>query len=219
MTTGLAPGPGADRRSRRRRETLEEILETSLAVMAEAGVSGLSLGEVARRMGMRAPSLYQYVGSKHDVYDALFRRGWEQVYAHLDEQVSAPNRSSDPRAVLTEGTAAFVGWMVEHPVLAQLMVWRPVPGFEPTAEAFAPARECLERFRALLVELVGLGLLHPAAAEEEAVRLHTVLVAGVISQHLSNEPGATYDRGSFTTLVPELTDLFVTRFTPSRRHP
>ena len=53
------------------------MLDVALAVMAEQGVAGLTLGEVARRMGIRTPSLYGYFDGKHALYDALFARGWE----------------------------------------------------------------------------------------------------------------------------------------------
>ncbi|HEX3979859.1 MAG TPA: helix-turn-helix domain-containing protein, partial [Acidimicrobiales bacterium] len=71
-SAGAAPG---DRRARRRRETITEILDIALAVMAEEGVNGLSLAEVARRLGVRPPSLYKYFASIMAVYDALFLRG------------------------------------------------------------------------------------------------------------------------------------------------
>ena len=62
----------ADRRARRRQETIEEILDLAEAVMTEEGVNGLSLAEVARRLGVQPPSLYKYFPSLMSVYDALF---------------------------------------------------------------------------------------------------------------------------------------------------
>ena len=66
---------GPDRRARRRQETIEEILDIATEVMTEEGVNGLSLAEVARRLGVQPPSLYKYFPSLMAVYDALFRRG------------------------------------------------------------------------------------------------------------------------------------------------
>src|SRR5436305_4599220 len=68
-----------DRRQRRRQESIEEILDVAVELMAENGVSGLSLGEVARRLGIRPPSLYVYFESKHALYDAAFARGARDV--------------------------------------------------------------------------------------------------------------------------------------------
>ena len=64
-----------DRRARRRQETIEEILDIATDVMTEEGVNGLSLAEVARRLGVQPPSIYKYFPSLMAVYDALFLRG------------------------------------------------------------------------------------------------------------------------------------------------
>ena len=55
-TEVTAPAPG-DRRARRRQETIEEILAIADDVMTEEGVNGLSLSEVARRLGVKPPDL------------------------------------------------------------------------------------------------------------------------------------------------------------------
>src|SRR5437764_12010972 len=65
---------GLDRRARRRQETIEEILDIAIDVMTGHGVNGLTLAEVARRLGVQTPSLYKYFPSISAVYDALFRR-------------------------------------------------------------------------------------------------------------------------------------------------
>src|SRR3954452_14199457 len=76
MTTEAVP---VDRRQRRRLETIEEVLDHAVDIMATDGVAGLSLGEIARRMGIRTPSLYVYFPSKNALYDALFERGAREV--------------------------------------------------------------------------------------------------------------------------------------------
>ena len=40
---------------------------------------------------------------------------------------------------LTAGLEASGRWALAHRATAQLMFWRPVPSFEPSAEAFAPS--------------------------------------------------------------------------------
>src|ERR1700757_5191668 len=66
---------GPDRRARRRQETIAEILGIATEVMTEQGVNGLSLAEVARRLGVQPPSLYKYFPSLMAIYDAIFQRG------------------------------------------------------------------------------------------------------------------------------------------------
>jgi len=86
-----------DRRLVRRLQTIEEALDAAVAIMEEAGVGGLSMSEIARRLGMRQPSLYKYFPSLHAVYDALFARGVERSGAAIQAAVQAA-RQEGPRA-------------------------------------------------------------------------------------------------------------------------
>lgn len=210
--------PRLDRRARRRRQTIEEILEVALEVMAEEGVAALSLAEVARRMGMRPPSLYQYFPSKTAIYDALFEEGARRILAATREAEAALD-GLDPLTRLRALQDVFCRWCIENPVLSQLLFWHTVPGFEPSPESFAPAIEFLEDLRSRLREAVEAGQLAPEAAGDEAVALYTSLVVGVVSQQFANEPDAPYETGRFTRLVPTVLDLFITRYAPKERTP
>src|SRR5947207_13757604 len=74
QTEGPVDGRRPDRRARRRQETIQEIVDIAIDVMTEHGVNGLTLAEVARRLGVQTPSLYKYFPSIGAVYDALFKR-------------------------------------------------------------------------------------------------------------------------------------------------
>jgi len=187
------------------------VLAPALDVITESGAGGLSLGEVARRMGLQTPSLYQYFASKNALYDALFARGWQIVYDELAPYELAM-QTDDPSATFTAATTAFVRWSVDNPGYAQLMFWRPVPGFVPSEAAYAPAIGAMGRLHAGLQALVDRDVLAPTAADAAAMDLFTTLFSGVISQQLANEPGASYEHGTFTALVPTLIDMFFDRY-------
>src|SRR6266567_5050801 len=72
-TSSVSVGP--NRRLMRRQQTIEEALDAAVVIMEEGGVGGLSMSEIAHRLGMRQPSLYKHFPSLHAVYDALFGRG------------------------------------------------------------------------------------------------------------------------------------------------
>jgi AcrR family transcriptional regulator len=201
-----------DRRLARRRQTIEEALDTAVAIMEEAGVGGLSMSEIARRLGMRQPSLYKYFPSLHAVYDALFARGLERSGA----AVQAASEQG-PRDVETIRAAAraLVRWAVDNPALAQLLFWRPVPGFTPTAATFAVSVAQMDQLRSGFAEAAAAGLLHPDAASPEAQRLFTVVLGGVISQQMANQPGVSYDTGMFTSLTDAALDMFFARYAPA----
>ena len=203
-----------DRRVQRHNQTIEEILDVAIEVMGEEGVAALSLAEVARRMGMRPPSLYQYFPSKLAVYDALFERGARQTLAILEESYQS-RIAEDPLEGLAAAQAAWNDWVMANPVLGQLLYWRPVPGFEPSPKAYQPALQLQDLGRAALQAAVDAGQLAPAAASEEGAALYTILMAGVISQQLANEPAATAATGRFTRLTPTVLDMFIRYYAPA----
>jgi AcrR family transcriptional regulator len=203
--TGTVP---VDRRHRRRQETIEQVLDVAVEVMAHQGVAGLTLGEVARRMGIRPPSLYVYFDGKNALYDALFERGWRQLLATM-RAVRAEGPGPSPAADLLANETAFVRWAVEHPAYAPLMFWRPVPGFVPTAQAYAPALELAALSREFLGELRDRGLFPPDTDLDLAFRTLTVVVSGVISQQLANAPGEAFETGAFTATLPEVLAMWL----------
>jgi AcrR family transcriptional regulator len=171
------------------------------------------MSEIARRLGMRQPSLYKYFPSLHAVYDALFARGLQRSGAAIQAAVQAALQQG-PSGVVTIRAAgrALVRWAVDNPAQAQLLYWRPVPGFAPTAATFAPSVRLMEQLRAAFAAAVQAGELHPSAASDEAPRLFTIVLSGLISQQMANEPGAGYDTGMFTSLTDAALEMFFARY-------
>src|SRR3954454_14901266 len=167
MTSEAVP---LDRRQRRRLETIEEVLDIAAEIMTEQGVAGLSVGEIARRMGIRPPSLYVYFPSKNALYAALFQRGAEQILATMQDH----SASRDGTEVLFEeqllaAARTFVNWCVANPAYSQLLFWRPVPGFTPTPEAFAPAVQVLDLTTSWFEQLQAEGVIRKDVDVADAV--------------------------------------------------
>jgi hypothetical protein len=101
-----------------------------------------------------------------------------------------------------------------QPALAQLLHWRPVPGFEPSPQVFAASMRDMLDMRAEFAEAVRLGQLAPAADSDAAVRLFTVVLSGLISQQMANEPGASFAQGRFTSLTDAALDMFFDSYRP-----
>jgi len=199
----------------RRAETIEQVIDVAVEVMAEQGVAGLSLGEVARRMGIRPPSLYVYFPSKDAVYDAVFARGWRELSASFAD-LPEPDETTDLGTYLLEFASRFVRWNVQHPVFAQLMAWRPVPGYEPSAEAYEPAVVAYTDGLGVFSRLQDAGLFRANVAIEELMRTWTIVISGVITQQLANAPQEPFDEGSFTTLLPQIVAMYCTHYAPQQ---
>jgi hypothetical protein len=59
------------------------------------------------------------------------------------------------------------------------------------------------------VRLRDAGILRPDVDIERSFRACTALVAGVVSQQLSNAPDEPYDRGTWTAVLPDLLDMWL----------
>jgi AcrR family transcriptional regulator len=197
-----------DRRARRRQQTIDEVLDTAVEIMTEQGVGGLSLGEIARRMGIRPPSLYVYFPAKQAIYDALFARGARNLLDAMQEATDGFAASDNlAETLLTAGTA-MVRWCIASPAYSQLLFWRPVPGFVPSQEAYAPAVELVESSLRAFTDLQARGLLRPDVPADQILRDWTILISGVTSQQLSNAPGESFEEGRFTSALPDLVTMF-----------
>ncbi|MEO6586556.1 MAG: TetR/AcrR family transcriptional regulator [Knoellia sp.] len=204
-----------DRRAARHRDSIDEIVGHAVSIMETDGVAGLSLGEVARRMGVRTPSLYVYVDSKGALYDEIFRRGWVDLGATMRRsatRLGTIDAGTDLRARFRSLAATFVRWCLTHRAHAQLMVWRPVPRWEPSPAAFEPAVLQMEMAHEELRAVAAVGRLAPDSEPEEIALLWTTVVSGAISQQLANEPLATHRTGRYVAVLPSLVDLVVDRY-------
>jgi len=207
VTTVSSPvGQVSPRIAARREATVEEALDHAVAILVSDGVGAVTVSEIARRMGMRAPSLYKYFPSLNAIYDALFARGNVELNAYLDDAV----RDLVPGLQrLLVASRAVLRWSHDNAALAQLMFWRPVPGFEPSAEAFEPSQVKWQRFRDDLASAARRHELAASADSDEAMRLLTILIAGIFSQQTANEPGVPFDDGRFTSRTEQALAMFV----------
>lgn len=169
--------PTRDRRAERREATRAEILEAAWELTRTQGLAGLTLRDVARKIGMRPPSLYWYFDSKHAIYDAMFAEGNRQLLARLAEQ----DWPADPRALLRLTGRVFVEFSAADVERYQLLFQRTIPDFEPSAGSYALAEQVFEQMRA---RFAAAGLNDPAQFD-----LWTALVAGLAAQQTANDPG------------------------------
>ena len=205
-----------DRRARRRQETIEEILVIAADVMTEEGVNGLSLSEVARRLGVKPPSIYKYFDSIMGIYDALFERGQRDNLEVMRVAMEAAEPGLD---ALAAGLDASGRWALDHPATAQLLFWRPVPSFEPTPEAMAPSVEMVGLQRQALADAVAAKQLGAGADSDEALCVTSVFVSGVLGQAMANEPGLPWGEGRFSPLLPKLLGLLAALDPPKPARP
>src|SRR5512133_1699586 len=129
--------PKRDRAVERRAAPRAEILEAAWELAQEQGLAEFTLRDLAERIGMRAPSLYTHFESKNAIYDAMFGQAWSDF-----EQVALaelPTLPQAPRAAIRRVARMFFDFAVANPARHQLMNQRPIPGFVPSPDSYAPS--------------------------------------------------------------------------------
>jgi AcrR family transcriptional regulator len=173
--------PKRDRIAERREATRAEILEAAWQLAAEKGLAAFTMRDLAERVGMRAPSLYTHFESKLAIYDAMFGQAWSDYeQLALAELAELPKA---PRAALRRAARVFFDYAVANPERHQLMNQRTIPGFEPSADSYAPAVRVLEQGRQFFHNL---GL-----TDLSDLDIWTAMIAGLINQQIANDPGGT----------------------------
>jgi AcrR family transcriptional regulator len=185
--------PMRDRRAERHEATKAEILDAAWELVRVEGLAALSLRDLARKVGMRAPSLYSYFDSKHAIYDAMFAEGNRLIREQLPEL----QPGEDPVDAIRRRARGMVEFATQDPARHQLLFQRTIPGFEPSAESYAIAVENLDRTRQCFVAA---GIRDPRALDT-----YTALLAGIASQQVSNDPGGR----RWLRLVDDALDMYL----------
>lgn len=162
--------------------TRDDVIDAGLAVLAEHGPDGLSLGAVARRLGIRTQSLYAHVDGVDGLRRALAIHGLDD----LAGVVSAAAIGVDGVEALRAVVAAHVLAATRNPDLYDLSIHP--PGDDPElTEAVRRAGEPL----GLVLERLGLG----PADQIHWTRLLLSSVAGYGRLRSSGRFALTADEG------------------------
>lgn len=194
------------RRQQVREETIEKILAIAREEMQAEGVAALSLGTIARRLGMRTPSLYTYFDSKNAIYDELFRRGFVEFGRYMDER---PDQAGTLRQNLYSAMTTYMRFAQENPDLYQLMFQRPVPGFAPSEESMAVSLTRLEMARSQFAYIWESGEIKTDLPFEEARDLYIAFQHGLTELHLANNPELPVGEGRFGKLINQAVQMIL----------
>lgn len=117
--------PGAA--ERRGEHTRERILDAAEGLFADRGFDGTTLRDVAGRVGIRTPSLYNHFPSKEALYTAVIERVVEPVLALLSEiTLAGPDSRPDSREVVER----VMELLARRPDLPRLVVHEALGGGE-----------------------------------------------------------------------------------------
>ena len=155
--TPMAP----TRRDRMRAATMDEITATARRLLVEQGPDAASLRAIAREMGMTAPGLYRYYGSREellrhviatifrelsgDIHRAIERAALGTAGAAFARGTASPEQVRQHLgAKMVAACREFRRWGLGHKDEFALLFGVPLPGFDDGR--FDVAQECALEF-------------------------------------------------------------------------
>lgn len=106
--------------------TRDDILDAAGRVLLAEGAAAVGTAAVARKLGVRAPSLYWHFAGNDALRLALAIRGWDGLVASL------PPPCADAAGTLRGFALAYRGWAIANAPMYRLMTSTP---FDPTDSA------------------------------------------------------------------------------------
>jgi AcrR family transcriptional regulator len=168
------------------------LLDAASGVLQAEGPEALTMRRIAAEVGCSTSVLYTMFGGKAGVAEALWREGFERLHAAL-----AAVEGDDPRQRLLGMGRAYRANALANPAYYSVMFARPIPGFEPSPEAYTDSLRPLELLTDVVAECIEVGLFRkvdPAhiarvlwAASHGAVSLELAGYEGAV------DPESTYD--------------------------
>jgi len=183
--------PKRNRLAERREATRLEILDAAWETAHENGLAGLTLREVADRVGMQPPSLYSHFASKNAIYDAMYEQAWRTLLNEIPGWVE--QLPAEPRARLIKDAELYFDFAVADLARHQLMDTRIIPNFEPSPQAYAASVEAYSTMGTYL-----------PISDQDDIDIYTALIAGLGAQQLANDPGGQRWR----RLIPRVINMF-----------
>jgi|GEM_PF-2998784 len=181
---------GSNRQLRRKpsekREIMKrKILDAAVQVMESNGVMDLNMGELAQRLNMRSPSIYEYFDGRTGIYDALFEWGVDAFHSQV---VSATNEARSFEEGCEAIFMSFRNFAQNQPVLFNLIFCGSAPDFHLSPATRKKMTEGMETGIDYLTQMMNEENIQPPIRLEEAALIVEILIRGlamhVVAPHL-----------------------------------
>jgi AcrR family transcriptional regulator len=181
------------------------VLDVASRLLEAEGPEALTMRRIAAEVGCSTSVLYTMFGGKSGVAEGLWREGFERLRQAM-ERVEA----DDPLGRLPALGHAYRSNALANRAYYAVMFQRPIPGFEPSAEAYADSLRPLHILVGAVADCLEAGVFRAA----DPTHVATVLWAaahGAVSLELAGYEGAADAEARFQDLLAAAAAWFFAR--------
>ena len=97
-------------------ERKEEIILAALELASEKGLKSISMAQIAEKVGIKAPSLYNHFKSKNEIVKAMYSYLREKAQQNRSAGFADPDEfsSKNLEQILTESLNAYLGMVTDQ---------------------------------------------------------------------------------------------------------
>jgi len=172
-------------------ERRDELLRVAIEVFGERGFSGAPIDEIARRVGIRRPSVLYHYPDKTTLYRAAIERVIDEITEIVVDTVGAPGERLEAIA------DAWIDFVIARPLAARLLLRQMIDSV-PDERAVAPVGPLLAAIQAGIDERTD-----PNSAEKPVDASEFSLILSSTSLVWVAGRGAVSDALGLDTLSPD----------------
>ena len=178
------------------REAQRRLLLDAAGRLSETeGPQALTMRRIAGEVGCSTSVLYGMFGGKAGVAEALWTEGFQRLHAAL----AAVDRD-DPLARLAGLGQAYRACALANRSYYAVMFARPIPGFEPSPDAYEVSLRPLRLLTEAVADCVAAGVFRPVEPAH-AARVLWAASHGVVSLELAGYEGAIDPEACYEDLM------------------
>jgi AcrR family transcriptional regulator len=181
------------------------LLDVASRLLEAEGPDALTMRRIAGEAGCSTSVLYTMFGGKPGVAEGLWREGFDRLRQAM-EQASG----DDPLARLAATGRAYRANALANRAYYAVMFQRPIPGFEPSAEAYADSLRPLHILVDAVAGCIAAGVFRPADPAHVAGVLWAA-AHGAVSLELAGHEGAVDAEARFRDLLAAAAAWFLAR--------
>jgi AcrR family transcriptional regulator len=205
MAKPVAGTPYGDAYAAGRDAQRQVLLDAASRLLETEGPEALTMRRIAGDVGCSTSVLYSMFGGKAGVAEALWCEGFERLHAAL-----ASVHGDDPLVRLAGLARAYRASALDNRSYYWIMFSRPIPGFEPSTEAYEVSLRPLALLTDVVAACVETGVFRPVDPNH-AARVLWAASHGAVSLELAGYEGAVDAAARYRELVTAAGAWFLAR--------